>query len=393
MQYRPFGKLDFQVSALGFGAMRLPVKDGKIDEEQATRMIRYAIDRGVNYVDTAYPYHNGTSETFLGKALKNGYREKVKLTTKMPSWLIQTAADFDKYLDEQLKRLQVDHLDFYLLHALDKGRWTKLRDLGVREWAEKAIVSGRFGHLGFSFHDGPEVFRSIIDDYDHWALSQIQYNYMDVENQAGTAGLRYAASKGIPVVIMEPLLGGKLTTPPQPVQAIWDSAATKRSPVEWALQWLWDQPEVATVLSGMSSMEQVEENVALAEKSGIGLLSREEQALIAKARETYRNLIAIPCTNCRYCMPCPNHIDIPANFANYNDGITYDKPEHSRGQYGWWKTAFEQKIAEHDIRAVHCVQCGACEAKCPQGIPISRWMPVIHRVLGEGEPFVLKLEK
>ncbi|HEX7715494.1 MAG TPA: aldo/keto reductase, partial [Bacillota bacterium] len=267
MQYRPFGKSGFQVSALGFGAMRLPLEGGKIDEAQATRMVRYAIDRGVNYVDTAYPYHDGASEVFLGSALKDGYRDKVKLTTKMPSWLIQTAADFDKYLDEQMKRLQVDHLDFYLLHSLDGERWPKLRDLGVLEWAEKAIAAGRFSHLGFSFHHGPEVFRSIVDGYDHWALAQIQYNYMDVENQAGIAGLKYAASKGIPVVIMEPLLGGKLTAPPRPVQAIWDSAAQKRTPVGWALAWLWDQPEVATVLSGMSSMEQVEENVALAEKS------------------------------------------------------------------------------------------------------------------------------
>ena len=393
MQYRPFGKSGFQVSALGFGAMRLPLEGGKIDEAQATRMVRYAIDRGVNYVDTAYPYHDGASEVFLGSALKDGYRDKVKLTTKMPSWLIQTAADFDKYLDEQMKRLQVDHLDFYLLHSLDGERWPKLRDLGVLEWAEKAIAAGRFSHLGFSFHDGPEVFRSIVDGYDHWALAQIQYNYMDVENQAGIAGLKYAASKGIPVVIMEPLLGGKLTAPPRPVQAIWDSAAQKRTPVGWALAWLWDQPEVATVLSGMSSMEQVEENVALAEKSGISLLSLEEQALFVKARETYKNLIAIPCTYCRYCMPCPNHVDIPANFTNYNDGITYDKPDNSRGQYGWWKIAFDQKIMAYDIRAVQCVQCGACEAKCPQGIPISRWMPVIHRVLGEREPFVLKVEK
>jgi predicted aldo/keto reductase-like oxidoreductase len=391
MQYRHFGKLDFQVSALGFGAMRFPLENGKIDEEQSIKMIRYAIDRGVNYVDTAYPYHDGASETFLGKVLKDGYRDKVRLATKMPSWFIKTAADFDKYLEEQLKRLQTDDVDFYLLHALNKKSWIKLRDLGVLEWAEKAKREGRLHHLGFSFHDGPEVFRSIADDYNHWDMCQIQYNYIDVANQAGMEGLRYAASKGIAVVIMEPLLGGKLTAPPQPIQAIWDQAANKRTPVEWALQWLWDQPEVATVLSGMSTMDQVVENVALAEKSGISLLSPEEQEIVNKVRVEYRQLTAIPCTNCRYCMPCPNHIDIPANFANYNNGIAYNKPDSSRGQYSWWEKAFELKIEEHDIRAGRCIQCGVCEAKCPQGIPISRWMPVIHKVLSEGETYVLKL--
>jgi predicted aldo/keto reductase-like oxidoreductase len=391
MQYRPFGKLDFQVSALGFGAMRFPTKDGKIDETEAAKILHAAIDQGVNYVDTAYPYHDGTSETFLGRVLQGSYRQKVRLATKMPSWLMESAADFDKYFETQLKRLQRKDVDFYLLHALNKKSWLKLRDLGVLDWAEKATRAGRFRHFGFSFHDGPEVFRSIIDDYDRWDMCQIQYNYMDVANQAGMEGLRYAAAKGIAVVVMEPLLGGKLTAPPQPIQEIWDQAANQRSAVEWALQWLWDQPEVSTVLSGMSAMEQVVENVALARKSGIGLLNREEQALVDNVRVEYRKLTAISCTNCRYCMPCPNHIDIPANFANYNDGIAYGKPDNSRGQYSWWKTAHELKIEEHDIRAGRCLQCGLCDAKCPQGIPISRWMPVIHKILGEGDAFVLKL--
>jgi predicted aldo/keto reductase-like oxidoreductase len=387
MQYRKFGKLDFQVSTLGFGAMRLPTVDGKIDEAEATKMIHYAIDHDVNYLDTAYPYHQGTGEAFVGQALKGGYRDKVKLATKMPSWEIQATDDFDKYLNEQLGRLQLDYVDFYLLHSLNKEWWPKLRDLGVREWAEKARADGRFGHLGFSFHDDYETFKQIVDDYD-WTMCQIQYNYMDVENQAGTKGLQYAASKGLAVVIMEPLLGGKLVGPPRPIQDIWDSAATERTPAGWALQWLWNQPEVSVVLSGMSAMEQVEENVALASASSIGSLTADELALYDQVRARYQELTVIPCTKCGYCMPCPQGVDIPANFANYNDGIMYDKPDAARGQYGWWKYAYEvQGNFDHDIRAAQCIQCGECEEKCPQAIPISEWMLVVHQVLGEGKAY------
>ena len=313
MQYRPFGSLDFRVSALGFGAMRLPQKDGEIDEAEATRMLHYAIDHGVNYVDTAYPYHGGESEAFLGRALKGGYREKVKLATKLPSWLVQTAADFDRYLNEQLKRLDLDYVDFYLLHSLNKDFWRKLRGLDVFEWAEKARAAGRFRYLGFSFHDDYETFKEIVDAYD-WPMCQIQYNYMDVENQAGMKGLKYAAAKGMAVVIMEPLLGGKLVAPPSPVQAIWDEAPRKRTPAAWALAWLWNQPEVSVVLSGMSTMAQVEENVALAASSRVGMLTPEELALYDRVQAAYRELVVIPCTNCRYCLPCPQGVDIPANF-------------------------------------------------------------------------------
>jgi predicted aldo/keto reductase-like oxidoreductase len=391
MQYRPFGKLDFQVSALCFGAMRLPEKDGKVDEAEATEMLHYAIDNGVNYVDTAYPYHLGGSELLLGRALKGGYRDKVKLATKMPSWLIHSAADFDKYLDEQLARLQLDSVDFYLLHTLNKNNWPKLRDLGVLEWAEKAMKDGKFQYLGFSFHDDNDVFGPIVDAYD-WAMCQIQYNYIDIENQAGMKGLQYAAEKGLAVMIMEPLLGGKLAGPPAPVQSIWDQAAHTRSPIDWALRWLWRQPEVAGVLSGMSTMAQVKENVVLASAPDYNVLTKEEMALYGKVRDTYGQLTAIPCTGCGYCMPCPQNVDIPGNFGVYNDGIAYDKPDASRGQYGWWKFAYEvQNILDHDIRAVNCIQCGACEEKCPQSIPISQWMPKIHEVLGEGKPYVNSL--
>jgi predicted aldo/keto reductase-like oxidoreductase len=391
MKYRRFGELDFAVSALGFGCMRFPTLDGdaaRIDESAAMDMLYYAIDHGVNYVDTAYPYHNGQSEAFVGRILKDGYRERIRLATKMPSWEIQAPEDFDKYLNEQLERLQTDHVDFYLLHALKREWWHKLRDLGVLDWAERAMADGRIGHLGFSFHDEYDVFKEIVDAYDRWTLCQIQYNYMDVENQAGVKGLQYAASKGLAVVIMEPLLGGKLVEPPQPIEDIWNTAANRRMPADWALQWLWNQPEVSVVLSGMSAMQQVEENVASANASGVGTLAAEEGALFDQVRARYEELCPIPCTKCRYCLPCPNGVDIPSNFEAYNHGLMYDKPESGRGQYAWWEYAYrEQGILDHDQRAVVCVQCGLCEEKCPQGIPISQWMPIVHQVLGEGKSY------
>jgi predicted aldo/keto reductase-like oxidoreductase len=386
MQYRTFGKLDWKVSALGFGCMRLPTIGGEnanIDEPEATKMVHYAIDRGLNYVDTAYPYHGENSERFVGRALKGGYREKVRLATKMPCWKVETAEDFDLLLNEQLEKLQDEHIDFYLLHALNKERWTKVRDLGVREWAERAIADGRIGYIGFSFHDDYDAFQTIIDEYDGWTFCQIQHNFIDIENQAGTKGLRYAASKGLAVVIMEPILGGRLVDPPDPIQQIWGGAAKKRTPADWALQWLWNQPEVSVVLSGMSAMQHVEENVASAEVSGVGTLTEEELALFDQVRKKYQELCPIPCTKCGYCMPCPNGVDIPRNFAVYNEGVMYDKPDRAREEYNNWMP--EEK------RASACIQCRECEEKCPQSIVISEWMPIVHEVLGEGKPYVCQL--
>jgi len=385
MKYRKFGKLDLEVSALGFGCMRFPVINGKyadIDEPEATRMLHYAIDHGVNYVDTAYGYHEGNSELFVGRALKGGYRERVHLATKLPCWEVKTTDDFDRLLNEQLNKLQVDHIDFYLLHALNKDSWAKVRDLGVLPWAEGAIADGRIGHLGFSFHDEYAVFKEIIDAYDKWTFCQIQYNYMDVNNQAGTKGLQYAASKGLAVVIMEPLLGGKLVTAPAPILTLWDSAPKKRTPADWALQWLWNQPEVSVVLSGMSAMEHVEQNIASANVSGINTLSAEELAIVDRVRKQYRELCPIPCTKCKYCLPCPNGVDIPANFEAYNHGGMYGNPEAGRDEY---------KGISEEARASACIQCRECEDKCPQHIRISEWMPQVHAVLGEGAPFVYEL--
>ncbi len=383
MNYRQFGKLDWNASALGFGCMRFPTENGNeaIDEAEAAKMLRYAIDHGVNYVDTAYPYHGGNSEPFVGRALQDGYREKIRLATKLPSWKIEEWEDFDRYLNEQIERLQTDHIDFYLLHALRETWWKKLHNLGVLDWAEKAKSDGRIDHLGFSFHDEYAVFEEIVDAYD-WTFCQIQYNYMDTENQAGSKGLRYAASKGLAVVIMEPLLGGRLVDPPEPVQEIWSEAPTSRTPADWALQWLWHQPEISVVLSGMSTMRHVEENVASADASGVGVLTEEEQAIIDRVRETYETLCPIACTQCNYCMPCPHGVDIPRNFEIYNQGLMYGKPDHARRSYGF---------LDEEKRASACVACLECEDQCPQSIPISDWMVHVHEVLGEGAPYVCEL--
>jgi len=382
MQYRTFGRLNWKPSALGFGAMRLPVIDkdpARIDEPEATRMIRYAIDHGVNYVDTAYPYHRQTSELFLGRALQDGYRERVKLATKMPCWLIKTADDFDRYLAEQLERLQTDHIDFYLLHGLNGGRWPTLRDLDVLRWAEGAIADGRIGHLGFSFHDQYEVFQEIIDASDLWTLCQIQLNYMDVEHQAGLKGLRYAAAKGMAVVIMEPIRGGRLSNHvPPTVQAIWDDAPIQRTPAEWALQWVWNLPEVSLLLSGMSTMAHVKENVESAERSGPGTMSDEELAVIARVREAYEALCPIPCTDCKYCLPCPSGVNIPRVFEIYNDLIMFGDERGAQMAYN--------NFMNEDERANLCIECGECLEKCPQGIEIPEWLARAHEALCQDEP-------
>jgi len=370
MKYRPFGDTGFQVSALGFGCMRLPVtKEKKIDEEEATQMIHHAIGRGVNYVDTAYPYHRGESELVVGRALQGGYREKVKLATKMPTWAVEEASDFDKFLNEQLEKLQVDQIDYYLLHTLDRDKWVKVRDLDVLDWGEKAVKDGRIGALAFSFHDKYETFEQILSDWDGWAFAQIQYNFMDIQHQAGTRGLKLAASKGIPVVIMEPLLGGRLVSAPPSVQDIWAAAPVQRSPVEWALQWLWNQPEVTTVLSGMSAMQHVKDNLDYADRSGVGSLSEVEMELVDRAREAYKALHEVPCTRCGYCQPCPQGVKIPQLFQMYNTGNMYNMMDRQRRRY--------QKM-EQGTRAEDCVQCKECEPKCPQKIEISEWMPRLH---------------
>ena len=375
MQYRRLGKLDWDVSVLGFGAMRLPLagkQAGEVDEPESIRMIRYAIDHGVNYIDTAYPYHEGRSEGIVGNALKDGYREKVKVATKLPVWLVEDAQAFDRYLDEQLERLQMDKIDFYFLHGLNSGSWLKVRDLGVIRWAEGAMAEGHFDHLSFSFHDNFETFKQIVDDYDNWASAQVQYNYMDVDQQAGRRGVEYAASKGLAVVVMEPIRGGQLAKPRGPVAEVWESAVRKRSPAAWALLWVWNQPEVSVALSGMSTMEQVVENVALTDDARPGILSPEELSLVDRAREAYKGLAPIPCTNCKYCMPCASGVEISDIFEMYNDAMIYEDPREARWLY---------RQLKEEQRADQCTRCAECTDACPQGIDIPEWLEKAHAFL------------
>jgi len=367
MKYRRFGELDFEPSALGFGAMRLPCEEdnrGNIDEDEAIEMIRYAIDNGVNYVDTAWPYHDGKSEEFVGKVLKDGYRKKVKLATKLPSWEIEDSSDPDEYLDKQLERLDTDHIDFYLLHALSRKHWNNYQelDIDIFEWMKEKRDEGKISYLGFSFHDDLDIFKEIVDTYD-WDFCQIQYNYFDQKFQAGREGLKYAASKGLGVIIMEPLRGGKLAKePPETIKDIWDRSDKDWSPVKWALRWLWDQPEVSLVLSGMSTMEQVEENVEIAGDSGVNTLSADDRQIVNEVAEKYKELSPVDCTGCNYCMPCPNGVMITHNFRLYNQAEIYDEYEKNREKYN--------KHMDEEKRASACVRCGACEEACPQNLPI-----------------------
>lgn len=380
MEYRNFGKTNFKPSALGFGCMRFPQLPGEgneVDEVEATRMVRYAIDQGVNYVDTAWPYHGGQSEVLVGKILQDGYREKVALATKMPSWLIEKVEDFDYYFSAQLERLQTDHIDFYLLHALNQKHWDNYLNLKVFDWVEKQMADGKIRHIGFSFHDEYPVFERILTGYDHWDFCQIQYNYMDVDYQAGERGLKLASERGLGVVIMEPLKGGKLAieVPPAPVKAVFDQAERTWKPAEWALQWLWNQAEVGLVLSGMSTFEQVEQNLVSASRSGIGSLSASEVNTIENVRNAWQGLAPVACTHCEYCLPCPNDVLIPQIFAIYNNAMMYGEQE--RGQ-----RTYESQIAEAN-QADACIECGECESLCPQHLTIIDYLKDAHAYLSK----------
>jgi predicted aldo/keto reductase-like oxidoreductase len=389
MLYRPFGRTGEMVSILGFGCMRLPVVDGRqecIDVPRATEMVRYAIDHGVNYIDTAYPYHNtyhravpdapGMSEPFVAHALAGGYREKVLLATKLPGWLVERRADMDRFLATQLQQLQTERIDCYLLHGLNADGWRELSRLGVLEFLDAAKKDGRIRYAGFSFHDGLSAFAPIVDAYD-WDFCQIQYNFMDVDFQAGAAGLEYAADKGMGVVIMEPLKGGRLAgRPPAAVQTLWDTAPVRRAPVEWALRFVWDHPGVSLLLSGMSTIEQVIANVGSAAEGEARSLQPAELELIARVREAYRALPAVDCTGCRYCQPCPQGIDIPLVLSWLNNAILFDALETERTNYG-----IEVDIAR-TAPASECIGCGQCEEACPQGLHVIDELARASQILG-----------
>jgi len=350
-----------KVSQLGFGAMRLPQSGGQIDEKEAIRMIHHAIDSGINYVDTAWVYHNGTSEALVGKALKGGYRQKSFVATKSPVWLIKKDEDFEEYLDKQLAALDVDCIDFYLLHALNSWSWGVCQQHNAIEFGERMKRKGKIRHFGFSFHDALPVFKTIVDAYD-WEFCQIQYNYLDRSEQAGLEGLNYARAKNIDVIVMEPLRGGNLVAPvPAEVTELWKKAAKQRSAVEWALGWIFDKKDLSLVLSGMSTMDQLTENLEIANTAEPGSFSQAELTLIDETERLYRKNIRIGCTGCRYCMPCPSGVDIPRNFAVWNEYYMFGKSENARGAWNW---------IDAPVRADKCTECGNCVSHCPQQLAI-----------------------
>ncbi|MFA6332379.1 MAG: aldo/keto reductase [Methanoregula sp.] len=381
MLYRKVPKNGDELSILGFGCMRLASNpDGSIDEERAVKQIRFAIDRGVNYVDTAWPYHMGESEPLVGRALAGGYREKVKLATKLPSWLIGSREDMDKYLDAQLEKLKTDHIDYYLVHALVGDLWDTVAKLGITDFLDKAKADGRIRNAGFSFHGAGEDFNRIVDAYD-WDFCLIQYNYLDEKNQAGTAGMEYAASKGLGIIVMEPLRGGNLTrNVPPAIRSIWDEAKTKRSPAEWALRWVWNHPEVTVVLSGMNDESHIQENLKIADQAYSNSLTEAELQLVKKVEKKYRELMKVGCTGCQYCMPCPSGVNIPLCFEHYNNLYLADNPDGEKFMYAA-RLGGAVALGTPEFASL-CVQCGQCIEQCPQHIDIPT---VLESVVAELE--------
>lgn len=386
METRAFGNTGMEVSPLGFGVMRLPMKGGgktvnsntidQVDVETSIQMIHDAIDGGINYFDTAYNYIGGYSERILGRALQGGLREKVHIATKSPAWLYKAPEDFDRFLQEQLERLQTTYIDNYLLHSMNGGSWKKTVRNNAIDGMVRAKASGKVRNIGFSFHDDLELFEEILNAAD-WDFCQIQLNYYDQDYQAGLKGMRMAAERGLAVVVMEPLRGGLLVNLPKEAQAAFDESGYGRSNVEWALDWLWNMPEVSCVLSGMSTPEQLQQNMGYAAKSRPGMLSAEEQQVIARAKAALDARAAIPCTGCNYCVDlCPNKIAIPYNFRAYNMGVLYDDMELAKDFY-------RNEVTSYGRRADSCISCGSCEEICPQHIKISELLPKVDELLGE----------
>ena len=364
-----------RLSVLGFGCLRFPQKLGRIDLEETEREIRLAVDSGINYFDTAYIY--GGSEAALGEILeKNGLRDQIKIATKLPHYLIRNRIGIEKLFTEELKRLRTDHVDYYLMHMLnDVETWERLKALGIEDWIAEKKKGGAIGQIGFSYHGNTEMFCKIVDAYD-WDFCQIQYNYLDEHTQAGRTGLRYAHSKGLPLIIMEPLRGGKLVQRlPEKAKQAFAAYPEQRSPAEWGLRWLWDQPEVTVVLSGMNSEAMVRENVRAANAAQAGVLSAQEREVYAAAVEAIREQTAVGCTGCGYCQPCPKGVDIPGIFAIYNRWYGEDK-SGARKEYLKCTT-----LRRNATAASNCVGCGKCERHCPQGIEIRKELQNARKAL------------
>lgn len=368
MVYRDLGNTGVRLSPLGFGMMRLPS-----DERVVTKMVRDAIDAGVNYIDTAYCYLDGKSESITGRVLSDGYRDKIYLATKCPVWLIEKDTDFDRILNEQLKRLKTEQIDFYLLHSLNKSSWENVKKFGLLEKMKEAREQGKICYLGFSFHDTYDLFQEIVDSFDEWDFCQIQLNYLDTKYQAGIKGMKYAAEKGLGVIVMEPLRGGYLANVPQTIQDIFGKSKT---PIEGAFDFLWDMPEVGTVLSGMSTQAQVDENIKYAERSSVGMLSEDDKKIIEAVTKEFKKMGTVPCTGCSYCNICPKKIAIPQSFAAYNSALLEDNFELAKHQYVDWVPRFGALPS-------NCISCHKCEEICPQHIKISEYMHKIHEFFQE----------
>jgi hypothetical protein len=359
--------------------MRLPQKGQVVDAERAIKQIRYAIDNGVNYLDTAAPYHGGESEVILGKALQDGYREKVKVATKLTHFMLRQPEDMAKTLDGQVQKLQTDHIDYYLLHSLDADSWKKLQDFGVLEFLDQAKADGKIVNVGFSFHGGRDVFKEIVDAND-WAMCQIQYNFLDENLQAGTEGLEYAASQNLAVMVMEPLRGGALAGKlPKAVAQIYQKSGLQRSAAEWGLRWVWNHPEVTVVLSGMNAESQVEENLKTAETALPNAMNPEELAMMSQVAGAYKKLMKVPCTGCAYCMPCPQGVNIPNNFNMYNRAGMFGGGVMARGMYAAMLMGL---MTGRPADASLCINCGACAKKCPQHIAIPAELAKVKKSLG-----------
>jgi len=369
MLHRKMPKNGDELSILGFGCMRLPVKEnGVIDEERARNQVRHAIDHGVNYLDTAWPYHMGESEQFLGRALADGYREKVKVATKLPTWLIESREDMERYFNAQLEKLNTDHIDYYLMHGLVGYLWDKVEKLGAPAFLDRAKADGRILNAGFSFHGTREDFKRIVDGYN-WDFCQIQYNFLDEKNQAGTEGLEYAASRGLGVIVMEPLRGGNLARMiPPAIASIWDQAKKKRTPSEWALRWIWNHPEVTVVLSGMNEESHIEENLGIAVNAYPTSLTEAELQLVKRVAQQYRELMKTDCTGCGYCLPCPAGVEIPICFEAYNNLLVFSNVSEKQLRYAARLSGVIS--GGQSGLASQCVQCGECMEKCPQHLEI-----------------------
>ena len=384
MLYREVPKNGDKLSVLGYGLMRLPVRMGSINQKLAEKQIMSAFDQGVNYFDTAVPYHNGKSEPFLGKLIsQNGFRNEIKIATKLPHWSTHSKEDMDKVLDVQLSKLKTDRIDYYLVHGLSGELWEAAKRHGVLEFLDDALKKGKIVNAGFSFHGLSEEFNGIVDDYD-WTFCQIQYNYLDTQNQAGTAGLKYAASKDIAVIIMEPLRGGNLAkTPPQTIKDIWAKAENKKAPVEWSLGWIWNHPEVTVVLSGMNDDDHINQNLALAEKAVPNSFTEKENQLVEEAAAEFRNVMKVGCTSCQYCMPCPAGVNIPSCFETYNSRHVF-KDKRAKLLYLFFNGGI---VTDKPSLASVCVQCEQCLEKCPQHLPIP---DLLKDVQEDMEGFMMK---